>query len=370
MVCNKCGTVLTENDKFCPKCGTPVQGAMGSSASGSTSANTGASTNGTVRNGGVANNARTAGQQNYGQQNYAQNYGQQSYGQQNYSQNYGQQNYAQNYGQANNYTQQKMENKSSLKYIIIIVIVVVVAIGLVALAFYDANKIKNSVNGQKDSGDYSTETATSSSNSGSSSNLGSDSSSDVSHTSATTNSDTNKASSYKVSVNGITFYIPDDYTYQYTTNAGQEVLRIMNDEGTWYTELTGVAAPYEKIKGQKDNLKSTLQSFVNASTEVTISDPTVETIDGTEFIFYEVDYEGYSILMGITKLNSTYCAMINVANIDNDYDKDTIKELVPILKTAEFNQTESKTNNMEVKSDLNAMENAITAIKELNAEEQ
>ena len=57
-----------------------------------------------------------------------------------------------------------------------------------------------------------------------------------------------------------------------------------------------------------------------------------------------------------------------IVNVDNDYDRDIAKEFLQILETAEFNQKEDTAYKLESDSKVDAINDAIASLKELNAE--
>ena len=50
----------------------------------------------------------------------------------------------------------------------------------------------------------------------------------------------------------------------------------------------------------------------------------------------EISVGGENILIAYTELNSNYVALFQIANEDNDFDKDMLKDLSPIAKNAEY----------------------------------
>lgn len=336
MKCVKCGNELGENDKFCPICGTPAK-----------------KVNEEVKNQNTYTYDRPVNQQanNYGQPNnyrQANNYGQpNNYGQTN---NYGQPN---NYRQNNNYGQQygKSKDISIIKRCLIIAIVIIILASL----FVIGRAIIKEINGTKDnkslSNDYST--------------TNSDTSTSENGTNTTTSASTLKSNSYKVNYGGFKLYIPDTLTYESDTT--NNMMTIADTKSTWVSYLAIQQVSFEKIKQNKSYISTIMMQNLPGTT---ISNVTVETIDGVEYILLEANMSGVNWLGGIAELNSMYSVCFEIINENGDIDKDIVKNLSPIIKNAEYigDSTYMKVDESINITDINKAFKAV--IEEKNADEE
>ena len=294
MNCSKCGINLGENDAFCPRCGTPVQKLEG--------------TNANINNEGM---------------NY------------NYERPMNQQLNGQNYGQPNIYSAQQGNIKSNGNAIKTCVIIIIIVAILVAVGFV-VNSIVSALN-KNNNTPVSSGTSTPSDNSGT----------------VTQVANTQKTSTYKVNYAGFKLYIPDDLMYELdnTNNA----INIGDPIASWVAQLSIQELPYQQLKQNRSYLSSYFAEFLS-SYNGKISNTTVETIDGVEFILMEVDVAGTHEIIAISGLNSMYVACLEILNENNDYDRDVLKNITPILKTAEYDGT---SRNLETNGKIK-----ITDIKE------
>lgn len=285
MKCLKCGNELGANDMFCPACGTPVK-----------------KTNEEVKNQNTYNYDRSVNQQaNYGAQTNK------------YSNQYANQ-YGQQYGRS--------RNASDIIKICVttgLVFIILVCIFLIGKAIFNGNNKINNTNTSKD-------------NSVTTSNIinGSGTLQPVSSVS------TSKANSYKVSFNGFKLYISDKLTYE--MDYLNDAINIGDTDSTWVAQLTIVEGSYKEVK-QKKNYISTMAT--QAYPGITVSNVTVEKIDGVEYILIECSMYGVNMLMGYAELNSMYTACFELVNENNDFDRSVLKNISPIISNAEYTGTSS-----------------------------
>ena len=315
MNCMKCGANLGENDMFCPVCGTPVQkketnGEMNYNYEGNMSGQS------TAQNYGQPNNYEYQNNMNYNNNNM------------NYSNN------NMNYNNANNNINQASNKSGGNNAVKICVIVIIVVAVLVALGFigYAVSKAIN----KKDK-DKEIETP-------------SISDSQEESTGSLTQVSNNQVSSYKVSFGGFELSIPDNLMYQIV--GANEAINVSDDLSTWVAQLSIQKLPFQQAKQKKNQLSSYLAEYL-ASYEIKILNNKLETIDGVEFIIIEIEVAGTNEILAIAELNSMYCACLEVANENNDYDRDTLKNITPIIKTAKYN---GDTKGIESKGKLKASE--------------
>lgn len=287
MKCIKCGIELREDDMFCPNCGEQVKRV---------------NTNNEVRTQNVYTYERNVSQQSH----YNQQQGptqQVSYNQQPRT----------NQGQ---YEQQPYQNQKSgnntkiivIAFVSIIIVLITIFIGC-AVVFIKNNKSQIS----NDSAENSV------------------SGSETSESEKSTSKKT--SSTYKVNLGEFDVYIPDKLTYK--TNVGNDSLSIGDTSSTWNANFCIVKASYQKLKQNKSYIVSYFNEYIS-SYNGTVSEPKVEVIDGVEYMLVEISVGGENILIAYTELNSNYVALFQIANEDNDFDKDMLKDLSPIAKNAEY----------------------------------
>lgn len=290
MKCVKCGNELRENDMFCPECGTPVK-----------------KVNTEARNQNEYTYDRPVNQQiNYGGQpnNYRQA----------------------NYNPQGNYGQQYAPSKNTNDIVKICVIAVIVFIILGSLLFIGRAVMKvadKTVNDGGITNDYTSDTNSNSTSSG----LGT-----ITSISSGTTS-TQKSNTYKISYAGFKLYIPDNLVYEmdYINNA----INIGDAESTWVAQLGIKQGAFSQLKQNKSYLSSYLmQEFAGAG--ATVSNATVETIGGVEYVLLECKMAGTNMIIGYAGLNSMYSAYFEIMNENNDFDRNPIKNLSTIISSAEY----------------------------------
>lgn len=309
MKCLKCGNELGANDMFCPVCGTPVQ----------------------------KSNEEVKSQNTYRPVNQQANYGAQT----NQQPNYG--------GQANQYGQQygRSRNTSDIIKICvttILAIIILVCLFMIAKATLKGNN-KDNIN---TSNDNSLTTSNTTNGNGTLQQVSSVS--------------TSKSNSYKVSYNGFKLYIPDKLTYE--MDYLNDAINIGDTDSTWVAQLAIVEGSYKEVK-QKKNYISAMAT--QAYPGITVSNVTVEKIDGVEYILIECSMYGVNMLMGYAELNSMYTACFELVNENNDFDRSVLKNISPIISNAEYTGTSSymKSNeNIKLDGLKKAVEDVIKAKEE------
>lgn len=309
MKCIKCGEELGEGDVFCHKCGSPVQ---------RTNENNNEIKN-EVKNENMYTYERPAEQQvNYNQQQVnGQNYGQPN--------NYGNPN-QQNYGQQYN-------NKGNENVIRICIIVVISIAVLAAVAFF-VHSLVSAIN-KNDKSNKNTTSITSNA-------TGTASTKDDNSGSVTSLSNTQKSSAYKVNCAGFKFYIPDNLIYEVDTYS--DVINIANAEQTWIVQANIQEGAFEQVKQNKNYIKS-YAAEVLGGYGATVSDVKTEKISGVEYVLAELSVGGDNVILGFAGLNSMYTMVFAMANENNDFSRDNLKDLSTIISTAEYT---GETKNLEV----------------------
>lgn len=296
MKCSNCGTELGENDVFCPKCGTAIQ-----------------------KKGG--NSVPKKSEEIY-------NYDRSQVNQQG---NYNQGQNAQNYGTNDMYGQQYGNNGGSGS-VVQTCIIIVIAVAVLAAVGFVVYSIVSAINKNNTSGGVNNETSIATS-----STLNND------YEATAQVSSTQKSSTYKVNYGGFKLYIPDNLIYEMDTT--NDAINIGDALSTWMAQLSIQKLPFQQLKQNKSYLSSYFSEYLS-SYNATVSNATVENIDGIEFVIMEIEVAGTNELIGCAELNSMYTACLEVANENNDFDRDVLKNLTSIIKTAEYN---SDTKNLEVK---------------------
>ena len=160
---------------------------------------------------------------------------------------------------------------------------------------------------------------------------------------------TPSSSSYVVEYGGFKFYIPDNLIYEIDNN--NKAINVSDSDSTWMAQLTiGNNTQFQQLKKNTNSLRQRLLTSISKYSG-TVSEAKIETIDGKEFILLEVSYGGRNAIAAFTELNSMTSLAIELVNEDNDYNKDILKNIVPIVKNAEGKNTvkkiddKMKTNN-------------------------
>ena len=333
MNCSKCGFILKEDDVFCPNCGTPVPKVAENNFNNNMAANNfGNNTVGNnFNNNTVVNNANI----NNGGMNYS------------YERPINQQPNVPNNAQPNMNVAQNGNNKSSgntvkICVIIVIAIAIMIAVGFTVYAIISALNKNNSttnLDGQ------TTQSATS----GNSNPV-------------TQVANTQNTSTYKVNFAGFKLYIPDDYIYQLA--AEDKALNIGDANSSWVAQLTILQLPFQQLKQNRSVFAANLVQNL-AEYNPKASEATVETIDGVEFVLIELELAGNHEIVGLAQLNSMYTAILELANEDNEYNKELLKNITPIIKTAEMDE---ETKNLENDVTLK-MSDIVKALEDANNEQ-
>ena len=301
MNCKNCGANLNETDKFCQNCGAPVQNVAQN-----------------INQNSEGNSFTYERPTNQPQSNVQQSHNQQL--------NYRPQN---NYGASNQRNMGgNMGDKKTMVPSLAVIIAVTFLIALIIICFFVTSSKKNpaqSVNA-------------------------------VANTSVTPNNtvpapvatatptpsiqvdpvSNGRSSGYKVSFGGFDLVIPDTLIYEVMeTDGGEKVLAICDTNQTWLVQSTIEECPFQTLKQNKSQLNSVLSESM-ASVNPTVSPATVEEINGVECIVLEADLAGTKELCVFVGLNSMYTMIMDVFSIDNEFDRSILKEIVPIIKSAEY----------------------------------
>lgn len=272
MNCKKCGSPLTENDRFCKNCGASVNETNAQNSSSEEFGNSDGVNNGV--------NQQINQQPMYSQQPM---HNQQPAWQSGYT--------------AQPYNQPQPKNNENAKFIIIGIIIAVVLFAVIVVI--------NVLGGEDNS---STNSGLSSSNNG------------------TNTSQVNK-STYKVKFKGFVFNIPDNLVYEEADN----FLMIGDEDGTWTAQIEIEKGSFAQIKANKSQLQSLMQQ-----SGYTSSIAQEKTLGGVEFITLEVSYGGQNAIAALTKANSMYFMGVTSMNLDNEFDYSLLEIIAPIVSSLSY----------------------------------
>ena len=331
MKCSNCGTEVGENDVFCPICGTRIKDNGGNTVQ--------------INKEEVFSYDRPFNQP---------------------TNNNVQGNNPQNFGQSNTYSQQHVNNSGNGNIVKIFVIIIIILSILAAVVFV-ANSIVSAINkNQYDSAIVNDPSSEIPSTTTQTTNNGFDTPNPQTSTNGdgTTTSYTQRnTSTYKVNFSGFKLYIPDNLIYHIGDTF--ETIDIGDALSTWVAQLSIQELPYQQLKQNKSSLSNYFSEFLSSyNANATISNATVENIDGIEYIIMEASIAGTNEIMAIAELNSMYSAFLEVINENNDFDRSVLNNLTSIINTAEF---DSNFNSLEVKEhfDIKDINKALTkAIEE------
>ena len=276
MNCKVCGSPITENDQFCKNCGAAVN---------------------SIEQNGQSNQQTVGDIQNNNQQpqETAQQVSNNMVNNQfnsNYNSNYNQNNQNSSYNQI-----QPTNNKNSItKYIIIGIVIVAIIVGAIFAVTYFMNNDNSSNNTNNED----------------------------TPSQATPVSD---SSSYKVSIAGFTFSVPDNYIYQTEGNS----LMVGDEEGTWMAVFEIAQGSFSQLEANMGQLQPALQQG-----GYTVSAASKKTIGGVDLITLEASYSGANMLLAMARANSMYFVGITCISLNNDFDYSILEKVAPIISSVEY----------------------------------
>lgn len=151
----------------------------------------------------------------------------------------------------------------------------------------------------------------------------------ISTTTGTT--DTNEIAGSKIKVGNFTYTIPYDMVAK---QQASDVLQITNSKSAWGAVLKSEISNFEKIKLNRNSLKDFGGYKIN--------NVKLQTLNGIEFVTAECQLGGVKAVLGIAKLNSTYCIAAVVMDLKNDgYNYELLEKIVPIIKSAKYEASSS-----------------------------
>ena len=372
MNCKKCGYALTENDKFCKNCGTPVSDAavpsnnLGGyenifSNQGSQPANSEQNatqvpnmqqqtTDYNGMNQSFNQQSMNSDLNNYNQTsmgNSLNNYSQQPINNnQNSSNNYNQQSLNTNQNNLNDYNQQPINtnpngsngyNQSPIKQnfnlknnknLFIIIGVVAIVLLMIILFLVGNNKDDNTSNNNNNN-QVNENNNNNNNQSDNNSNEDDEEETNVSK------------SNYKVSYKGFDLEIPDNLIY-YNKN---DSLYISDEADTWLVVFDVTEGSFDKLRTNKSQLKIAYeQSGFEAS------DAVEKTYNGINYIISEISLGGDNVLSAYAKVNSMYVAGLNVYTQNNDFDYSLLESFSSIISSLKY---VGESNNIEPNNNIN-----------------
>lgn len=151
----------------------------------------------------------------------------------------------------------------------------------------------------------------------------------ISTTTGTT--DTNETAGSKVKVGNFAYTIPYDMVAE---QQASDVLQITNSKSAWGALLKSEISNFEKIKLNRNSLKDFGGYKIN--------NIKLQTFNGVEFVTAECQLGGVKAVLGIAKLNSTYCIAAVVMDLKNDgYNYELLEKIAPIIKSAKYEASSS-----------------------------
>ena len=145
-----------------------------------------------------------------------------------------------------------------------------------------------------------------------------------------------KKSNYTVKFGGFTFKIPTNLVYE----TKDDSILLGDEEGTWATYIEIIEGSYSQMLSKKGQLQSAYQSM-----GFTSSVAVEKTIGGMSFITLEISKGGTNALVGLVKANSMNIFGVTAYNANNEFDYNLLETVSSILSNAEFGDT---TNNISV----------------------
>ena len=135
------------------------------------------------------------------------------------------------------------------------------------------------------------------------------------------------SSSYKVSIAGFTFSVPDNYIYQTEGNS----LMVGDEEGIWMAAFEIAQGSFSQLEANMGQLQPALQQG-----GYTVSAASKKTIGGVDLITLEASYSGANMLLAMARANSMYFVGITCISLNNDFDYSILEKVAPIISSVEY----------------------------------
>ena len=151
-----------------------------------------------------------------------------------------------------------------------------------------------------------------------------------------TNEEEKEVATYKVNLSGVTFKVPQTFIYE--VNSGY--LLLTDETDSWVIRISIMKASYETIKNNRSQLKTAAEQKGYKA-----EDAELKTINGLEIVKFNFEAGGIKYNGAYAKINSMYLATVEGFNQENTYDEQILSKAAGIIKTAEYT---GQTANMEI----------------------
>ncbi len=152
----------------------------------------------------------------------------------------------------------------------------------------------------------------------------------------------NNKSSYKVSLKGFEFSIPDNLVYEVNSQG----LLIADKEDTWVANLDISQGSFTQLESKMSQLQALVQSQ-----GLTSSAAQKKVIGGVQYIALEVSSGGDNAIIAYAEVNPMYIASISAVSASNEFDYSLFDDISKVISSATYS---GATSNMEINANIDA----------------